>query len=222
MNREVRKLRNRIHEAVRRVPVVAMVVSMALLVAACGGKQTVKQDFPMPVLDPAPVAIGVYYTDTLRNHKCTGGKGYIAYEWTFELGPPSIAMYDNLLGAMFENTSTVSAKPGAGQARGNEDVIEIHMTEFTGCDASWPVFGASVDIHYEAILWSAEGKELTRWNARGTAGPADPYVDYMDSGGEAEYLAALTKIAMRKAATDFVLNYENDPVVKSRLLARSQ
>ena len=213
---------NRMSGAVRHMPAIAMVVLMVLLFAACGGKQSVKQELPMPVVDPAPVSIGVYYPDSLRNHKCIGGKGYIAYDWTFELGPPSMAMYDKLLGAMFKSARTVDAKPGTSSAQGTEDVIEVRMTGFTGCDASWPVIGASVTINYEAILWAPDGTELTRWNAHGAAGSSDPYVDYMDSGGEAEYLAALTKIAMRKAATDFVLNYENDPVVKTRLLAGSQ
>lgn len=213
---------NRMSGAVRHMPAIAMVVLMVLLFAACGGKQSVKQELPMPVVDPAPVSIGVYYPDSLRNHKCIGGKGYIAYDWTFELGPPSMAMYDKLLGAMFKSARTVDAKPGTSSAQGTEDVIEVRMTGFTGCDASWPVIGASVTINYEAILWAPDGTELTRWNAHGAAGLSDPYDDYMDSGGEAEYLAALTKIAMRKAATDFVLNYENDPVVKTRLLAGSQ
>ena len=204
------------------MPAFAIVVAIVLPVAACGGKQTIEQDLPVPVVDPAPVAIGVYYPDSLRNHACTGGKGYIAYDWTFELGPPSIAMYDKLLDAMFERTRTVDARPGAGQAQGDEDVIEIRMTEFSGCDASWPVFGASVSIGYEVILWSPEGKEMTRWNARGAAGPFDIDPDERSWMEEAEYLAALTSIAMRKAATDFVLNYEKDPVVKSRLLAQSQ
>ena len=215
-------MEHRMNEVVGHVPAIPTVVAVVLLVAACGGKQTVNQSLPMPVVDPAPVAVGVYYPDSLRNHKCTGGKGYIAYDWIFELGPPSIAMYDKLLGAMFESIRNVDAEPGSGQAQGDDDVIEIRMIEFTGCDAGWPVFGASVSVSYEAILWSPDGKELTRWNARGSAGPSDPYADHMDSGGEAGYLAALTKIAMRKAATDFVLNYEKDPVVRSRLLARSQ
>lgn len=213
---------NRLNESVTHVPAIAMVAATVLFVAACSGNPTIEQDIPTPVVDPAPVAIGVYYPDSLRNHKCTGGKGYIAYDWTFELGPPSIAMYDKLLGAMFMSTRMVDAEPGAGQARRDYDVIEIRLTDFDGCDVSWPVFGASVSIGYEAVLWSPDGKEMTRWNARGAAGPADPLPDDMDSVVEARYLAALTSIAMRKAATDFVLNYENDPVVKTRLLTHSQ
>ena len=72
-------------------------------------------------------------------------------------------------------------------------------------------------------------RELTRWLAQGQAGPRDPRDEYLASfpeihevltgsyTPEAAYLAALTGLAMRKAAADFVLNFEGNPVVRARL-----
>lgn len=202
----------------------ATALTLCLLIAACGSNPPPEPKVPIPVMDPAPVSVGVYYGDALRNHSCTGGKGYIAYEWTFEMGPPSIEMFDGLLAGMFRNAETVTEIPEDTLIQDERDTVEIRMTNFTGCDASWPVTDrwTTVEVGYEAILRSAQGEELTRWRGQGTAGMSDPYQKYMTSTGEAAYLAALASIAMRKAATDFVVNFEGNPVVQSRLYASSR
>ena len=200
-----------------RMPRAAPVWVLGLLLAGCSSTVSIQPNTPSPVVEPVPVSVGVYYADALRNHTCTGGKGYIAFEWTVGMGPPSIAMFDRLFAAMFREAETVDTSPGATPAPGLRDVIEVRLTEFNGCDARWPIIGiTTVRVAYEAILWSAQGRELTRWQGRGQAGPRDPLDGYRPSG-EAAYLAALTSLAMRKAATDFVLNFEGNSKVQARL-----
>ncbi len=206
-----------IHKAGPRMPRAATAWVLGLLLAGCSSTLSIQPNTPAPVVEPVPVSVGVYYADALRNHTCTGGKGYIAFDWTVAMGPPSIAMFDRLFAAMFRKAETVNTRPGATPAPEPRDVIEVRLTEFNGCDARWPIIGTTtIRVAYEAILWSAQGRELARWQGRGQAGPRDPLDDYRPSG-EAAYLAALTSLAMRKAATDFVLNFEGNSVVQARL-----
>lgn len=206
-----------IRKARPRMPRAAPVWMLFLLLAGCSSTVSIQPNVPAPVVEPVPSVVGVYYADALRKHTCTGGKGYIAFKWTVAMGPPSIAMFDRLFAAMFRKAETVDTRPGASPVEEPRDVIEIRLTEYNGCDARWPIIGSTtLRVAYEAILWSPQGQELTRWLGQGQAGPRDPLDDYRLSG-EAAYLSALTSLAMRKAATDFVLNFEENSAVQARL-----
>jgi hypothetical protein len=171
----------------------------------------------MPVIDQAPVSVGIRYSRELLAHHCKGGKGYIAFDWTYELGAPSTEMLDPLLRAMFRDPKRIASNA----TRAKTDVVDIHLRAFNGCDASWPIIGTTrVNVVYQAILRDSGGAELTRWAGRGSAGPADEVQDLMKSTGEIGYLNALVGLAMRRAATGFVVGFEGDPVVRSRYYGR--
>ena len=182
-----------------------------------------------PVVEPAKIAVNIHYAEDLRDHECTGDEGYIAFSWTFALGPPSIEMFNVIFTALFKDVEFRDTPPDFTFPGDQREVIELHLSEFTGCQASWPILGTTViDIGYEAIVWSAEGEELARWNGRGRAGPGDDPRGYSFEGlgykikrgslvlePELTHLNALTSVAMRKAAAAFVVNYENDPAVRA-------
>ena len=191
-----------------------LLASLLITVApGCSGTGTPAVEPPIlkPVIEPAPVSVAVYYSENLRDHRCTG-------DWTFAMGPPSIEMFDVIFAALFGDVETRDTGPKITSPGDQRDIIELHLSEFTGCQASWPILGTTViDIAYEAIVRSAEGEELARWNGRGRAGPGDDLEGYSGSAWEPElaHLNALTGVAMRKAAADFVVNFENDPAVRT-------
>lgn len=184
-----------------------------LVLSGCGAPPPLQPPEVLPLVEAAPVAITLRYAEDLRNHHCTGDKGYIAYSWSFALGPPSIEMFDPIFESLFVEVGDGSGA-GAGDKR---DVVELALTAFTGCQASWPIIGTSVvEIAYEAVVRSPEGAELTRWSGRGRAGPGDDLGDPSLTGDpEASHLNALTSIAMRKAVADFVVAFETDPAVRA-------
>ncbi len=194
---------------------------LSALVTGCGGAVPVVSPIDRPpLIEPLPVSVGIYYSEDLRNHKCTGDKGYIAYSWTFELGPPSIQMFDNLFTALFRDVETLDISPKITTSRHPRDIIELRLSKFNGCQAKWPILGTTVIyIAYEAILWSAEGKKVAQWKGQGRAGRGDDLGSYGGSAWEPElrHLAALTSVAMRKAAADFIINFQNEPAVQDRL-----
>lgn len=202
-----------------RTGLALLALLLSFIIVGCGGTVSIEPAIVRPVVDPAPVSVGIYYSEDLRDHKCTGDKGYIAYSWTFTLGPPSIEMFDVIFAALFRDVETRDTGPKITSPGDQRDIIELHLSEFTGCQASWPILGTTViDIAYEAIVRSDEGEELARWKGRGRAGPGDDLGGYSGSGWEpglSSHLNALASVAMRKAAADFVVNFENDPAVRT-------
>ena len=191
---------------------------LCLGTVGCSGKVPVDPAIVRPVVEPAKIAVDIHYADDLRDHECMGDGGYIAFSWTFALGPPSIEMFNVIFTTLFTDVEFQDTYPDFASPGDQRDVIELHLSEFTGCQASWPILGTTViDIGYEAIVWSAEGEELARWNGRGRAGPGDDLQGYSGPVSEPEltHLNALTSVAMRKAAADFVVNYESDPAARA-------
>jgi hypothetical protein len=192
--------------------VLSLIVMLPLVLAlGCSGPPRPVQAPPVaPAVEQAPVSVAVHYAEALKTHHCTGSEGYIAYSWTFEMGPPSIKMFDSLFAAMFQEVETVeSASAAAGKDR-----LDLELTEFTGCEASWPIFDTTViEVAYRATLQGADGSRIAQWSGRGRAGPYDDLGDYR-MASEADYLNALASVALRKAGADFLVNYDSDPALR--------
>lgn len=207
---------------VARITSVGSFLSVCTLLSigagGCSGTVPVSPDIVRPVVEPTKIAVDIHYADDLQDHECTGDGGYIAFSWAFALGPPSIEMFNVIFATLFTDVEFSDASSEIAFLGDQRDVIELHLSSFTGCQASWPIFGTTViEIRYEAIVWSAEGEELVRWGGYGQAGPGH---DLLGNNGpmlepELAHLNALTSVAMRNAAADFVVNFETDPAVRA-------
>ena len=202
---------------------------LSALVAGCGGAVSVKQPINQaPLIQPAPVSVAIYYAEDLRSHMCTGRvNGFIAfpYSWTFALGPPSIEMFDILFTRLFTDVETLVTDPKITPPSDRRDIIELRLSDFKGCESYWVGIGESgidiayeIEITYEAIVWSVDGEKVAQWKGQGRGGPRDDVGKHRQSGLEStSYYAALTSVAMRKAAADFIFNFESDPAVRAWL-----
>ena len=104
-----------------------------------------------------------------------------------------------------------------GTGAGN-DLVEVSLLQFTGCDARWPIIGTStIEVAYEAVALSPEGVEVARWSGFGRAGPGDDLGESAGLGSDPEqsHLNALTRLAMRRAAADLVVRFETEPSVRA-------
>lgn len=204
-----------------RVRRVILSSCLCLVTLACSKSLDVTPVIVRPVVEPASVSVAIYYADDLRLHKCTVDYGFLYPSWTFTLGPPSIEMFDVLFSTLFKDVEARQTRPGIKTPGNQRDIIELRLSQFTGCSEHWPMIATSgIDITYEAIVWSAAGKKITQWNGHGWAGPGDDLEGYAQSLFEPEraHLAALANVAMRKAAADFVVNFENNPLVRTWLV----
>jgi len=192
-------------------------IALVAILAGCGGAVSVKPPHVQPVVAPLPISVGVHYADDLKHHECTGDKGYMAYAWTFEMGPPSIELLDDVFRALFSDVEILETGYDIASPGDRKGVVDVHLLKFTGCEASWPIVGATVvEVAYEAVLRSAKGEVIAQWEGRGQAGPGDDFSEVQACVWEPElaHLAALTRLAMRKAAAGFVVAFEANTAIQ--------
>lgn len=188
-----------------------------VLLSACSTTSNVPLSSPLkqpPAVETLPGSIAILYAENLRHHQCIAGKGYIAASWMIELGAPSIGMFDQIFSALFENPATLQADAASQIPANSKGVIEVSLLKYDGCEVRWPIVGQTIEVAYQATLRASDGEVIARWEGRGRAGPTDNLEGYTEKipwvGVETRYLGALTHLAMRRAAADFVINVERD------------
>lgn len=195
-------------------------LALGLLVSGCSS--TVPVSSPLespPLVEKAPVTVRVLYADSLSHHQCTVGKGYISAAWTIALGRPSIELFDGIFAALFEHPLAGDEQSRLLVSSANTPFVEVRLIEYDGCEAGWPIVGAAtIRIAYEATLRDRDGNLIARWQGRGKAVPADyataaPGKETVP-GVETRYLSTMTRLAMRRAAADFIVNFDKDPGIR--------
>ncbi|MFO7542382.1 MAG: hypothetical protein R6W97_06150 [Thiobacillus sp.] len=157
---------------------------LAILLSACGSIYRVPLGSPIkqrPAVEPSPRSVDILYTENLRNHHCIVEKGYISEKWAIELGPPSIDMYDLIFSTLFEQSRTLDSGHNFRPNPGSGGLIEVHLLNFDGCEARWPIVGANIEVAYQATLFAMNGATVASWEGRGRAGPSDNLAGYKES-----------------------------------------
>jgi hypothetical protein len=131
-------------------------------------------------------------------------------------------MFDTLFMALFAKTVAMGRGQTSAIAGERLPLIEVGLLSYDGCQASWPIVGTtSVKVAYGATLFGKDGARVAHWQGRGRAGAEDfDSQDVPGTGGwdiEGTYLADVTRLAMRKAAADFLINYDKDPALRAWL-----
>ena len=184
------------------------VALLGLLLAACASDVAVRNPVPEnPLVKPVDHDLGVYYSPQLRNYSCIVDKGYIAAEWTIELGAPSVEMFEKILRSKFRTVERLQGDP-LTVAAGRKALV-LELTSFDGCEASWPIIGTTrMSLAYRARFLRADGTLVADLTVRGSSGPADAGL-----GDEGVHLTSLTEAAMRRAAADFAVQTETSKKV---------
>lgn len=199
------------------------ILALGMFVSACSS--TVPVSSPLerpPLVEKIPVTVRILYADSLSHHQCTAGKGYISAAWSIALGSPSIEMFDGIFAALFDKPLTGDGSSQGAASNARAPLIEVRLLEYDGCEARWPIVGTTtVRITYEATLRDREGNLIARWQGRGKAMPAD-YAsavpgNEMVASIEMQYLSTMTRLAMRRAAADFIINFEKEPGIRAWL-----
>ena len=87
---------------------------------------------------------------------------------------------------------------------------------------SRPRFGSTILIEYKATLYDDDASIITKWEGSGRSLPGDIHarcgtVDFSYEFFESRYLAIATCTAMRMAAADFIVNFQENPKIKDYL-----
>jgi hypothetical protein len=198
------------------------VVVLAILMSACAHKVPLKSPIPQKLaIEKEPISVAIFYSEGLRHHKCNVSKGYIADSWTIELGRPSMEMFNLVFDALFEKVVILDSKFNTQSSNELKSMIEVRLLDFNGCEARWPIIGTNIEVAYEATLYGKEGVIVAKWQGRGRGLSSDSLESYKEKVPlmevETRYLGALTSIAMRRAAANFIFNFYTNSLIRTWL-----
>lgn len=206
--------RSRVPGAARAPARCVTVGWLALLGSGCAASVAVEQPFPPPLIEPLPLRMAVHYPDE-------GLAGFVYREqpgadrdWTVQLGPANVRLFDSLFGSLFREALPVSdLQAAAREAPGVDGIVSPAVDAF---EFSLPGQAAAgqvgVWIRYHLDVYDPEGRLIVRWpvTAYGQSGT--------DGASDEESMERAIVLAMRDAAATIAVNFARQPKVRERLL----
>ena len=196
----------------RRTAVLLLLPFLGAL-AACSGpkKLAVEGVFPVPLMQKAPVSLGIYLDETLVQYlhkESIDKKG----TWEVAIGPSQQALFDNLAKGVFEAHTFVSGKTIDGAWDG---VLKpsIEEVQFSLPDQTRSNY-YEVWIRYKFMLFDRQGSLIGEWNL-----PAYGKASNKNFGSSTAGLQAASMAACRDAMAFFSINFSREPVVRKWLAA---
>ncbi|MEM9056643.1 MAG: hypothetical protein AAGD86_04150 [Pseudomonadota bacterium] len=178
----------------------------AALLAGCGGSIAIVHKFPVPVIEPLPLNVGVYYEDDIRFFQFLD-KTSDGATWSVDFGDANIRMLDNVFGAMFTSATEVGdpsllTEPVAGL----DGIVAPKIEEFaflTPAEQGSKFF--AVSIRYRLDVHQPDGTLASSWQVNAYGKSRSQLLQ-----GE-ESLAEATRFAMRDAAAALAEQYKDKP-----------
>ena len=122
------------------------------------------QELPTPLVERIPASIGVYYPPELVNHEKVVPLFSDGQNVAFNLGPPSISVFDQAFSYSFTDVRRVSSRPPFSTDVSDLDaVIEVNIDRFTPQHIDWNEY--TVSITYVVTLWQLDGSQLATWRS---------------------------------------------------------
>ncbi|MBT8145125.1 MAG: hypothetical protein KJO55_10510 [Gammaproteobacteria bacterium] len=189
-------------------------VTPFLTILLCACSTTVPPtdtEFPTPLVEDLPAAVGIYYDDELRNftYNETVSDGT---SWTIELGQSNLRLFDRLLGAMFDRTVQLRSIDDVRNDPTLDGVIRPVLEEYAFLTPN--ELGSrfyAVSIRYRIYLYDNQGNEIADWpiNAYGQSRAAVLNAGRMRVGP----LQDATNLAMRDAAAGAIILLREQPEI---------
>ena len=188
--------------------VCAGAAAQLFVLAGCASAVVVESEFPTPVVESLPLAVGLYYEPALRD--------FIHAEalprsstWTIDLGDANLAMLEPLYEAMFASTRQIETLPPSDSDASSVDAIlssAINRFEFDVPATSRDQF-VEVWLEYRLELRDPGGTVLIDWPVKGY-GKAE-----IDGSREAAVQRAAI-VAMREAGALISTEFLAQPAVQ--------
>jgi hypothetical protein len=215
-------------------------VFVLIVMALLGGCQSVPIDATLdqpPLVEPIPARVGIYYSPEFVNHEYCFDASFTQKgeegDCFISLGPPSIALFDQLFEAIFENTVHVQNKLFPTDDPDLDAVIEPSITLVS---VAVPIRGPNVEItphqfevNYSFTLYDPKGYQIGSFSAYGSAqetwGDLSKLLFVYEQmftlgsshSSENILLGELAEKAMRKAAAEFLISFREDTEVQNWL-----
>jgi hypothetical protein len=165
---------------------------------------------PPLLIERLPLTVGVYYSPQLTSGKhFTSGMGHT---YSFLSGPPTIAVFNDALSALFERVVQLKSLTPASRGEELAGIITPEITSFSyyvNVDYNY----ASVGIGYDVVIMSPAGGKIASWSliAQGIENLA--FVQFIG----ASLAAAAAEDAYRNLAAKLVAEFQQQPEIQQWL-----
>lgn len=186
---------------------------LTLLCGCVGAEVEVPTEFPVPLLDPLPVAVGLVLDEALTNY-VHEEELPDAGKWRISIGGAQPAMFNNLFTGMFSRYQEVASVTAADQSNGLQGVLHPSIAELqfsTPSQTRSDYF--EVWIRYQIKLYD-KGMLLGEWPIT-AYGKANVQNYGLSSTSPALQAAAFS--ACRDAMAYFAVEFQRIPAVRTWL-----
>ena len=176
-------------------------VCLILIMAGCEQSMSLRVDseIPTPVIARMPVTMGVLYRDDLRNHVYEENSDERP-NWKIESGSSHIALFEQILGSMFEETIEVA---GTTADTTVDAVLAPSIAEMQfALPAETKSDFYEAWIKYDMELFNREGNPIANWSVTGYGKSSTEFMKSRDKG-----LNAAVNQALRDAGARFALGF---------------
>ncbi|XOV81550.1 MAG: hypothetical protein ACFHXK_11760 [bacterium] len=189
-----------------------MMLSLFLISGCAGTRQLgIDTSFPVPVIEKAPVSLGIFLDEELINftHKETIDR---SGAWEVQIGQAQQQLFTNLATGLFENFTFVSANtvapPMDGVLKPNIREVQFSVPAQTRSDYY------EVWLRYEFELYDQQGNLIDTWKL-----PAYGKASKNNHGSSSNGLQAAAIAACRDAMAFFSINFSREPAVQKWIAA---
>ena len=197
----------------RSVPMARTLLACALLaLAGCATKEvTVAGVFPAPIIEPLPIALGVWYEPEFASHEFYDeAKGRSDSTWIVKTGEAQVQMWSQLLQGMFADVRRMDDKPAPERTSPAVDAVLIPRVDELqyAIPAHTNIKVYEIWMRYAFQLVTSAGEPIAEWTM--TAYGKTPTA-FLQSDEEAVRLAGV--VALRDAGAHFITSFEKIPEV---------
>lgn len=190
----------------------ALLAVALLALAACGPKRvTVAGVFPAPIVEPLPIALGVWYEPEFASHEFyEEAKGRSESTWIVKTGAAQVQMWSQLLRGLFVEVQPLDGKPTAQRSHPQVDAVLIPRVDELqyAIPAHTNIKVYEIWMRYAFELVSGAGEPIAEWTM--TAYGKTPSA-FLQSDEEAVRLAGV--VALRDAGAHFITSFRKVPEV---------
>lgn len=199
--------------AKRTSKILAGLTAATLALSGCTAAVVVESEFPAPLVEPLPVAVGLFYEPRLRN--------FIHAEalprsstWTIDLGDANVAMLDPLYRTMFSSTRELESLPPSPSDAAAVDAVLTSTIEQFQFDVPRSTRDEFVEVWLQYRLQLLDdGDLIVEWLVPG-------YGKAEIDGNREEAVQRAAVVAMREAGARISTQFSQQPRVKDWLEAK--
>jgi hypothetical protein len=141
---------------------------LTLALSSCTYTAKIKPpELPTPLVESIPARVGVYYPPELIDHEKV--ISLLSHDpqgekILFNLGPPSIEVFDQAFAYSFDDVRRVNSRPPYSTDTPDLDaVVEVRLIRFAPRHDEWNDY--TVSVTYAVTLWGLDGSQLGTWQS---------------------------------------------------------